>query len=191
MILKPSKKTLQKRKPALFLDRDGVINVDHGYVYTKYKFDFIPGIFDLVRLAKKAGYLCVVITNQSGIGRKLYSIAQFRDLSNWMCDVFKEKGGYIDAIYFSPYHATEGKGKYLKDENTRKPGNGMFVEAIKDLNIDIDNSIMVGDKITDLKASKSANISKNYLFTNSPKFSKKDLINSQIKVIQNLKEIEL
>ena len=79
----------------------------------------------------------------------------------------------------------------MKDENTRKPGSGMFIEAIKDLNIDIDNSIMVGDKITDLKASKAANISKNYLFTNSPKFCKKDLINSQIKIIQNLKEIEL
>ena len=149
--------------PALFLDRDGVINKDYGYVHCKENFDFNPGIFDLVCAANAAGYLCVVVTNQAGIGRGLYSIEHFRILSNWMCEQFKNKGAVIDAVYFSPFHPTEGKGKYLLEEDTRKPGAGMFYEAVDDLDIDVSKSIMVGDKISDMKASVLANVARSYL----------------------------
>ena len=149
--------------PALFLDRDGVINKDYGYVHCKENFDFIPGIFDLVCAANAAGYLCVVVTNQAGIGRGLYSIENFRILSNWMCEQFKNKGAVIDAIYFSPFHPTEGQGIYLLEEDTRKPGAGMFYEAVNDLDIDVSKSIMVGDKISDIKASVLANVARSYL----------------------------
>jgi D-glycero-D-manno-heptose 1,7-bisphosphate phosphatase len=150
-------------RPALFLDRDGVINFNYGYVHCKNMFKFQPGIFDLVAKAKAKGFICVVITNQSGIGRGLYSLEEFRALSVWMCEKFEAKNASIDAIYYSPYHPIEGKGKYLLEENTRKPGSGMFFEAAKDFNIDLSKSIMVGDSLTDMKASISANVGYNYL----------------------------
>ena len=151
-----------KSIPALFLDRDGVINNDYGYVHRKENFEFKSGIFELISAANLAGYFCIVITNQSGIGRGLYSVNDFRVLSNWMCEQFKNKGARLDAIYFSPFHPTEGKGAYLCAEDTRKPGPGMFNEAAIDLKIDLSKSAMVGDKPSDMEASLSAGISNNY-----------------------------
>ena len=191
MLLMSSNKIYRDSKPALFLDRDGVINIDHGYVHSVNNFDFIPGIFNLVRSAKIAGYLCVVVTNQAGIGRDIYSLAQFRCLSKWMCKEFKINRGLIDAIYYSPFHATKGKGQYLLNENTRKPGSGMFLEAIKDLNININKSIMVGDKISDMTASLSVNIPQNYLFLRSSKSSNTKFIDQRINIIKDLAAIEL
>lgn len=191
MLLMSSNSIYSKSKPALFLDRDGVINIDYGYVHSVNNFDFIPGIFNLVRSAKTAGYLCVVVTNQAGIGREIYSLAQFRWLSKWMCKQFQINRGAIDAIYYSPFHATKGKGRYLRDENTRKPRPGMFLEAIKDLNININKSIMVGDKISDMTASLSANIPKNYLFLKSSQSSNTEFIDQRINIIKDFSEIEL
>ena len=160
--------SVMNSQPALFLDRDGVINLDHGYVYMKENFDFIPGIFELVSNAKANGYLCIVVTNQAGIGRGLYSLEDFKVLSEWMCEKFKYNGAEIDAIYYSPFHPTKGKGPYLAQENTRKPGSGMFIEAAEDLNINISGSIMVGDNVSDMQASIAANIGRHYLMrTNS------------------------
>ena len=85
---------------ALFLDRDGVINVDHGYVHTIEDFDFVDGIFELTRNAVSKGYVIVVITNQSGIGRGYYSEKQFMDLSAWMCEQFQLSGAKIEKVYF-------------------------------------------------------------------------------------------
>ena len=132
MLLMSLKKNYKEKKPALFLDRDGVINEDYGYVHSQNNFDFIPEIFSLVSKAKALGYLCVVITNQAGIGRGMYTIEQFYSLSKWMCEQFEAGDGVIDAIYYSPFHPTEAIGEFLVDENTRKPGAGMFIEAIKD-----------------------------------------------------------
>ena len=151
----------------LFLDRDGVINEDHGYVHSKENFHFIPGIFELVLAARAMGYLCVVVTNQAGIGRGLYTARQFKTLSTWMCEQFQNRGAFIDAIYYSPFHPTEARGRYLLKETTRKPGAGMFLEAADELNIDLSKSIMVGDKVSDVKASLKANISSNYLLSSS------------------------
>ena len=152
-------------RPALFLDRDGVINNDYGHVHSKDKFDFIPGIFELAARANLAGYLTVIVTNQAGIGKGLYSLEQFKILSIWMCEEFKQNGTTIDAIYYSPFHPSDAEGVYLKDEPTRKPGAGMFLEATKDLNINIYESIMVGDKLSDMKAAILAKITNNYLFS--------------------------
>jgi len=176
-------------KPALFLDRDGVINKDYGYVHLKKNFNFNPGIFDLVCAANTAGYLCVVLTNQAGIGRELYSIEHFRILSDWMCEQFKNKGAVIDAIYFSPFHPTEGKGKYLLEEDTRKPGAGMFYEAISDLNIDVSKSIMVGDKISDMRASVLAQVGRSYLLCSCPDPDVPQELDETISLVSNLAEI--
>ena len=176
-------------KPALFLDRDGVINIDYGYVHVKENFDFKPGIFNLVSKACVAGYRCIVVTNQAGIGRGLYSIEQFRSLSNWMCEQFENKGGIISAIYFSPFHPTEGQGKYLLDEHTRKPGTGMFLEALKDHNIDLTKSIMVGDKKSDVEASVAANVAYNYLLCSPPDVNMSKELDQRVTLASDLAAI--
>ena len=191
MLLMSLKKNYKEKKPALFLDRDGVINEDYGYVHSQNNFDFIPEIFSLVSKAKALGYLCVVITNQAGIGRGMYTIEQFYSLSKWMCEQFEAGDGVIDAIYYSPFHPTEAIGEFLVDENTRKPGAGMFIEAIKDLNINAHKSIMIGDKISDMQASILANISKNYLLTRTSENNFLDIDGLNINVITNLSQVKL
>ena len=104
---------------ALFLDRDGVINIDYGYVYKKEKFIFINGIFNLVKQAKLKDYKVVVITNQSGIGRGYYSERDFLLLTKWMKEVFIKNEALIDKVYYSPFHPVFGIGKYKKNEITR------------------------------------------------------------------------
>ena len=167
MLLISNTKRRKFPQAALFLDRDGVINQDHGYVNSKENFDFLPGIFELAVDARANGYLCVVVTNQAGIGRGLYSTRQFKTLSTWMCRQFQIRGAFIDAIYYSPFHPTEAKGRYLLKEATRKPGAGMFLEAEEELNIDLSKSIMVGDKVSDVEASAKAKIPSNYLLSSS------------------------
>lgn len=176
-------------KPVLFLDRDGVVNIDYGYVHSVEQFDFKPGIFRLVSKAKLKGFNCILVTNQAGIGRGIYSTNQFRELSNWMCERFDEMNACIDAIYYSPYHPTEAKGKYLQDENTRKPGNGMFLEAINDFNIDLSNSIMVGDSFTDMVASLNSKIARNYILSSDSCLRLPNDLKDRVSIIGDLAEI--
>ena len=97
-------------RKALFLDRDGVINVDHGYVCTPERTEFIDGIFELCRAARQAGHLLVVVTNQAGIGRGYYSEQQFIDYMDWMRAEFEQRGTTLDAVYHCPHHPTHGVG---------------------------------------------------------------------------------
>ncbi|NTU58006.1 MAG: HAD family hydrolase [Chlorobiaceae bacterium] len=145
-------------RPALFLDRDGVINIDHGYVYRKEEFEFVDGIFDLVSKAHNAGYLVIVVTNQAGIGRGYYTEADFHELMNWVCDEFKRHGGQIDAVYFCPDHPEHGIGAYRRESHYRKPGPGMLLQAASDFDIDMDRSIMIGDKPSDMVAARTAGV---------------------------------
>lgn len=145
---------------ALFLDRDGVINFDHGYVYRPESFEFVDGIFELVAAAKEAGYLVVVVTNQAGIGRGYYTEAEFHSLMDWVCEQFSARQGRIDAIYFCPDHPVHGVGKYARESNFRKPAPGMILQAADELNIDVMNSILVGDKKSDAEAGHAAGVGK-------------------------------
>lgn len=156
---------MQLKSKALFLDRDGVINTDYGYVYQIDNFEFISGIFDIVSQAKKAEYLVIVITNQSGIGRGLYSEAEFHSLSRWMCEAFESSGSCIDHIYFSPYHPTQGQGEYRQDHYSRKPNPGMILRAKKDFNINLESSILIGDKLSDIHAGLKAGVGRNILLS--------------------------
>lgn len=146
------------KNPALFLDRDGVINVDHGYVHTPEEFEFVEGIFELVAAAKRAGYLVIIVTNQAGIGRGYYSETQFHTLTNWMKKRFDAHGGNIDAVYFCPYHPKHGIGKYLRESDCRKPGPGMLLLAERELKIDMTRSIFIGDKPSDMAAGRAAGV---------------------------------
>ena len=142
-----------------------MINVNHGYVYSKDNFDFIDGIFDLVRAARAAGYLVLVVTNQAGIGRGYYSEEQFQALTEWMCGEFDRQGAVVDKVYFSPYHPTAGIGVYCQDEETRKPRPGMILKAKQEFNLSLPNSILVGDKSSDIQAGIAAGVGVNVLFS--------------------------
>lgn len=152
------------RTRALFLDRDGVINLNHGYVHRQTDFEFIDGIFDLARAAHAQQYKLVVITNQAGIARGYYSQQQFLELTNWMCEQFVDNGAQIAKVYFSPYHPTEGIGEYKKDDFSRKPYPGMILRAQKEFNLDLESSILIGDKASDIQAGVAAGVGCNILF---------------------------
>ena len=146
-------------RPALFLDRDGVINADYGYVHRPEEFEFVEGIFELVAAANKAGYLVVVVTNQAGIGRGYYTEAQFHALTDWMKTKFNEHGAIIDAVYFCPYHPEHGIGAYRRESEFRKPAPGMLLQAQSELDIDMAQSIFIGDKPSDMAAGRAAGVS--------------------------------
>lgn len=151
------------KNKALFLDRDGVINVDYGHVFEKEKFHFLDGIFELCQQAQKQGYLLIVVTNQAGIAKGFYSEEEFLELTKWMEDEFEKKGVKITKTFYCPYHI-EGKiEKYRQDSFDRKPAPGMLLKAITEFNIDVEKSIMIGDKTTDVEAAGAAKIAKRFL----------------------------
>jgi D-glycero-D-manno-heptose 1,7-bisphosphate phosphatase len=149
---------------ALFLDRDGVINIDHGYVCTQDQFEFVEGIFDLCRHATDLGYLLIVVTNQAGIGRGYYSECEFLQLTDWMCASFSERGAPIAKVYFCPFHPEYGIGAYKVDSDFRKPGPRMILQAAAEFAIDLRRSTLVGDRETDIEAGRAAGVGCNLLY---------------------------
>jgi D-glycero-D-manno-heptose 1,7-bisphosphate phosphatase len=143
---------------ALFLDRDGVINVDHGYVSRIEDVEFVDGIFELVAAARRCGFVIVVVTNQAGIGRGYYSESDFHCLMDWIRTQFERRGGAIDAVYFCPFHPVHGIGAYRRDSDCRKPAPGMFLSAARDLAVDLASSVMIGDKPSDAEAARTAGV---------------------------------
>ena len=150
---------------AFFLDRDGVINIDHGYLSKPEQFDFNPGVFDACKLIKDAGYAIIIVTNQSGIARGYFSEQAFLQLNNWMIEQFAQKGINIDKVYYCPHHAKKGQGHYLLDCDCRKPKPGMLLKAKEAFDIDMANSVIVGDKVSDMEAGKSAGVRTGYLIS--------------------------
>lgn len=144
--------------PAIFLDRDGVINVDTGYVYLVDDFKFIDGVIDALLKLKQKGYLLVVVTNQSGIARGMFTEEQFMSLTEWMDWSLADRGVDLDGIYFCPHHPSEGSDQYRKSCTCRKPGPDMILDAVKHLDIDLTRSYMVGDKPSDMKAAINAGV---------------------------------
>ncbi|MEA2029862.1 MAG: D-glycero-beta-D-manno-heptose 1,7-bisphosphate 7-phosphatase [Campylobacterota bacterium] len=167
-------------KPALFLDRDGVINIEKDYLYKIEDFEFIDGVFDTCRYFQSKGYIIVVITNQSGIDRGYYSHDDFKILSDWMVDAFKQEGIDITKVYYCPHHPSIS-GKC----SCRKPNSGMIVDAQKEFNIDLAHSLLVGDKMSDIEAGQKAGVGENYLISTGH-----DITNIKYdKKIDNLKEL--
>ncbi len=145
-------------RKALFLDRDGVINLDQGYVFEPERFEFLPGIFELVRHANDVGWPVVVVTNQSGIARGLYSEAAFSDLMAWVQERFAEQGAQIDDLRYCPHHPDATVGRYRKRCTCRKPAPGMFLAAAAQLRLDLAGSLMVGDGARDMQAALAAGV---------------------------------
>lgn len=145
-------------KKALFLDRDGVINIEKKYVYKVEDFEFMDGIFQLVHAAQERGYLPIVITNQAGIARGYYTEEDFRALTQWMGKEFLSQGISIAKVYHCPFHPEAGIGHYKIDSPDRKPRPGMFFRARDEFNLDLTNSILIGDRESDIEAGRNAGV---------------------------------
>jgi D-glycero-D-manno-heptose 1,7-bisphosphate phosphatase len=146
-------------RPALFLDRDGVLNVDRGYVHRWENFHWIPGAREAVAAFNRAGWLVIVVTNQSGVGRGYYSEAEMHALHARMAEDLAKVGAHVDAVYFCPHHPDAAEDHYRHpDPPDRKPNPGMLLRALEDFPIDRERSLMVGDKGSDMEAARRAGI---------------------------------
>ncbi|RWR00424.1 D,D-heptose 1,7-bisphosphate phosphatase [[Pantoea] beijingensis] len=149
--------------PAIFLDRDGTVNIDHGYVYEIDDFQFIDGVIDAMRELKAMGFALVLVTNQSGIARGKFSEDQFMQLTEWMDWSLADRGVDLDGIWFCPHHPEAVEDTYRQTCDCRKPQPGMLISAQSELNIDMAASYMVGDKIDDMLAGQAAGVGKKVL----------------------------
>jgi D-glycero-D-manno-heptose 1,7-bisphosphate phosphatase len=153
---------------ALFLDRDGVINEDSAYPHKPEHIIFKPGIFEFCKKAQDRGYLLMVITNQAGVAKGYFTEDDVKKLHEWMGERFKEQGVTISAFYYCPFHPKAKIEKYRQDSECRKPAPGMILQAVRDFDIDISHSLVVGDKATDrinLPGLKSVILKSNYMPT--------------------------
>jgi len=156
--------SLKETKPALFLDRDGVVNIEKNYLHKQEDFEFIEGIFELCRYYQERGYLLVVVTNQSGIARGYYTEMDFANLTFWMIDAFAERGVEISQVYHCPHHPD------ISGEcECRKPHPGMLLKAAEELNIDLEDSVLIGDSERDIEAAHRAGLKETYLFSEEEK----------------------
>ena len=149
-------------QPALFLDRDGVINVNHGYVHLAEQVDFIDGIFELVARFVNAGFLPVIVTNQSGIARGYYDTDAFNRVMQYFQSQFSQHGLPHIPVYHCPYHPDFSTPEQCQK---RKPQPGMLLQAKDDLGIDMQSSVMVGDKFSDVLAASRAGVGRAVLFS--------------------------
>ncbi len=165
---------------ALFLDRDGVINIEKDYLYKIEDFEFVDGIFELCSYYQNLGFIIIVVTNQSGIARGYYTQSDFTKLTSWMIGKFFAHNINIAKVYHCPHHPD------ISGEcSCRKPNPGMLIDASKDFNIDLKNSILIGDKERDIQAALSAGLSETYLFNESADIKTSDAT----KIVSKLEEI--
>ena len=172
---------------AVFLDRDGVINVDHGYVSTWERFEFLPGVPEALRELQDAGYLLIVVSNQSGIGRGYYSESDIDLLNQAIVDYLDSYAGVtLSGFYHCPHHPTEAKNEYRKHCSCRKPAPGLIYRAMRDHAIDVKMSLLVGDKDSDIEAGRAAGVAKLFKVVESPQ---SEASASDIQLVNGLSEV--
>lgn len=159
---------------AAFLDRDGVINVDLGYVVRQEDFHFVPGTLEAARRLAQRGFALVVITNQSGIARGMYSTEDFEKLTHWMRERFAEAGAPLAGVYFCPHHPTEGQGRYRVNCTCRKPAPGLLLAAAHELGLDLARSVLFGDRRSDLEAAHAAGVPQRILLGTDGRLEPRD-----------------
>jgi len=150
-------------RPALFLDRDGVVNVEKHYVHRIDQFEFMDGIFELCQGFQNAGFAIVVVTNQAGIARGYYAAHDMDALHAWMVERFAERGIAIARVYHCPHHP-----EFSGDCECRKPEPGMILRARDELGLDLTESVLLGDKESDLEAGRRAGIRRLGLLLEGP-----------------------
>ena len=134
---------------AIFLDRDGTINVEKHYLYKKEDFEFLPGVIEAMKRLQEAGYALIIVTNQSGIGRGYYTEDDFKELNQWMLSKLRNQGVLIADVYYCPHLPDADVAEYRIECECRKPKLGMYRQAIRDYQIQISQSYAIGDKIRD------------------------------------------
>lgn len=164
---------------AVFLDRDGTINVEKNYLHKIEDFEFLPGVIDGLKLLQDAGYILVIVINQSGIGRGYYTEEDFHALNEWMLRKLKEKGVVISKVYYCPHLPDAKVEKYRINCDCRKPKLGMYETAIEEFCIDLTQSWAIGDKIRDFAICEK-NGCRGFLIGNSEKESIINPIKSSI-----------
>lgn len=150
---------------SLLLDRDGVVNIDHGYVGRIDRFVFVDGIFRLTRHAVDRGFRIAVVTNQSGIARGYFTEAEFQELTAWMQDRFLEQGIALAGVFHCPYHRDALLPRYARNSFWRKPNPGMILEAARRLDLDLSRSVFLGDQPTDMAAAQAAGVGQRALLS--------------------------
>lgn len=168
---------------ALFLDRDGVINVENSYVFKIEDFIFISDVFEVCRYFIKKGYLIIIVTNQSGIARGIFTESQYDDLTHYLLEEFKAHGVIISKVYHCPHHPDQSISC-----NCRKPKPGMILKASEEFNIDLNQSILVGDKRSDVESGVRAGIKDNYLITTGHEIPMDDYLVPLIMSLSELKQ---
>ncbi len=157
---------------AVFLDRDGVINVDHGYVSTWEQFEFLPGVPEALRKLQDAAYLLIVVSNQSGIGRGYFSEADVESLNKAIAQHLASTVGVtLSGFYHCPHHPTEAGGEFRRQCDCRKPAPGMIRQAVLDHGINVKTSVLVGDKDTDMAAGRAAGVARLFKVASSSQFA--------------------
>ena len=145
---------LQRR--ALFLDRDGTINIDYGWVGSRHRWEFVAGALDAIRMATAAGWHVFIVTNQSGIARGYYDVAAVEGLHGWVGDLVRQSGGTIDDVRIAPHHPNAMVAKFRGDSDWRKPKPGMLLDLLLAWRLDPARCILIGDQPTDIAAATAA-----------------------------------
>jgi D,D-heptose 1,7-bisphosphate phosphatase len=140
------------RQAAVFLDRDGTINEEVGYLDRLENLRLIPGASEAIRRINAGGMKAVVVTNQSGVARGLYDEAFVKKTHARLRELLRREGAHLDGLYFCPHHPSEGRGEYLRPCDCRKPAPGLFLLAAEELRLDLSLSWMIGDTLKDIEA---------------------------------------
>lgn len=171
---------------ALFLDRDGVVNEEVGYLHKREDVRFVPGIFSLCRKAIELDYRLIVVTNQAGIARGYYTEEDFERLMEWMRVSMRTEGVELDAVYFCPFHPEHGIGKYKREHEDRKPGTGMLRRGAREFGVSLAESVMVGDRCSDVVAANAAGLRQAFLLLGT----EETLCGGEFLQVRSLSEVE-
>lgn len=152
-------------KPAIFLDRDGTINEEMGYINHPDRFIVFPYVAPSIKIFNELGFAVVVVTNQSGVARGYFPENLVKKLHQRMLEIVEDFGAKIDAVYYCPHHPSEGLKEYRINCDCRKPKPGMIVQAQKDLNLNLSASYMIGDRYKDINFAKKLGVKAGMVMT--------------------------
>lgn len=148
------------KRPAAFIDRDGVINVEHGYVHKIADFEWVPRVFDGLRRLQSAGFALIVVTNQAGIAKGYYAESDFDRLTAHMLEQLNAEGIQIERVYHCPHHPRAARADLRRNCACRKPAPGMLLQAASDMDLDLAHSVLIGDKSSDVAAGRAAGVAR-------------------------------